>query len=142
MGFRFLWVSCVAAVLAGPPAVSAHGASAQPRVNTDAKTMAEFEKRVQEYGALHRKLEATLTDLPKEATPQQIDDHQRALGKLIQSARANAKPGDLFTPDMGKVTRRLLARVFRRPDGQQVKRSILDECTRTRANAGEQPLSR
>ena len=46
--------------------------------------MAEFEKRVQEYVALHRKLEATLTDLPKEATPQQIDDHQRALGKLIQ----------------------------------------------------------
>jgi hypothetical protein len=129
VGFRCFWVFCVAAVLAGPPVVLAHGASAQPRVNADAKTMAEFEKRVQEYVALHRKLEATLTDLPKEATPQQIDDHQRALGKLIQSARANAKPGDLFTPDMRKVVRRLLARVFRGPDGQQVKRSILDEYT-------------
>jgi len=42
VGFRFFWASCVAAVLAGPPAVPAHGASAQPRVNADAKTMAEF----------------------------------------------------------------------------------------------------
>ena len=93
--------------------------------------MAEFDKRVQDYVALHRKLEATLTNLPNEATPQQIDDHQRALGKLIQQARANAKPGDLFTADMRNVVRRLLARVFRGPGGQQVKRSILDEYTGT-----------
>jgi hypothetical protein len=115
--------------MAGHPAVSARGRTQEPRVNADAKTMVEFEKRVQEYVALHRKLEATLTNLPNEASPKQIDDHQRALGKLIQEARATAKPGDLFTPDMRRVVRRLLARVFRGPDGQQVKRSILDEYT-------------
>ena len=93
--------------------------------------MAEFDKRVQDYVALHRKLEETLTNLPNEATPQQIDDHQRALGKLIQQARANAKPGDLFTADMRNVVRRLLARVFQGPGGQQVKRSILDQYTGT-----------
>ena len=98
MGLRFtLVVALAAAVLTGPPAASARGATAQPPVNADAKTMAEFDKRVQDYVALHRKLEGTLTNLPNEATPQQIDDHQRALGKLIQQARANAKPGDLFT---------------------------------------------
>jgi hypothetical protein len=129
VGFRFALVSCVAAILAGPPAVSARGAAAQPPVNADAKTMAEFTRRVEEYVALHRKLEATLTDLPTEATPKQIDDHQRALGKLIQNARATAKPGDLFTRDMRNVVRRLLARVLQGPDGRQVKRSILDEYT-------------
>jgi hypothetical protein len=126
--FTFLVVFAVA-VLAARPAVSAGPLAQQPRVNADAKSMAEFEKRVQEYVALHRKLEATLTSLPNEATPQQIDVHQRELGRLIQGARANAKPGDLFTPDMRRVVRRLLARVFRGPDGAQVKRSILDEYT-------------
>ena len=129
MGFQFSLALCVAALMAGHSAVSARGRTEQPRVNPDAKTMVEFEKRVQEYVALHRKLEATLTNLPNEASPQQIDEHQRALGKLIQEARATAKPGDLFTPDMRKVVRRLLARVFRGPDGRQVKRSILDEYT-------------
>ena len=83
-----------------------------PQVNADAETMAEFTRRVNEYVALHKKLEATLPNLPKEATPQQIDEHQRALGKLIQEARTGAKPGDLFTPDMRRIVRKLLATVF------------------------------
>jgi hypothetical protein len=130
-GRRRLLAVCAAIITMmslGAPTVVAR-AGDQPRVNPDAKTMAEFERRVQEYVALHKKLEATIPDLPKEATPQQIDDHQRALGKLIQEARASAKPGDLFTPDMRNVVRRLLATVFRGPGGRQVKRSILDEYT-------------
>lgn len=98
-------------------------------MNADAETMAEFTRRVHEYVALHKKLEATLPNLPKEATPQQIDEHQRGLGKLIQEARTGAKPGDLFTPDMRRIVRKLLATVFHGPGGQQVKRSILDEYT-------------
>ena len=40
-----------------------------------------------------RKLESTLPNLPpKDSTPEQIDNHQRALGKLIQQARARRKP--------------------------------------------------
>ena len=119
----------VAAVLSlhAPAAVAQQGT--QPRVNADAKTMAEFTRRVDEYVALHKKLEGTIPDLPREATPKQIDEHQRALGKLIQQERANAKPGDLFTPEMRKIVRRLLGTVFRGPGGRQVKQSILDEYT-------------
>jgi hypothetical protein len=112
-----------------PPVIAARTGVDQPRVNPQAQTMAAFEKRVAEYVALHRKLEATLPNLPKEATPQQIDEHQRALGKLIQQARASAKPGDLFTPAMRKIVRGLLGKVFRGPGGRQVKASILDEYT-------------
>jgi hypothetical protein len=119
----------VAAAGLATPVRPAQGATAQPKVNADARTMVEFEKRVKEYVALHKKLEATLPDLPKEATPQQIDVHQRALGKLIQEARVGAKAGDLFTPEMRKVVRRLIAQVFRGPGGRQVKSSILDEYT-------------
>ena len=99
----------------------------QPRVNPDAKLVQEFNKRVNEYLTLHKKLESTLPALPKDATPQQMDVHERALGKLVQENRTGAKPGDLFTAEMQAFVRRLLGDVFRGPDGRQIKRSILDE---------------
>lgn len=77
--------------------------------------------------ALHRKLEDTLPHLPKEASPQQIDSHQRELGRLIQQARADAKPGSIFTPDIQAVVHRLMTQVFGGPDGKALKASIMDE---------------
>jgi hypothetical protein len=87
----------------------------------------DFEARVKEYSALHKKLEDTLPKLPKEATPQQIDSHQRALGRLVQRARAGAKPGNIFTADVRPVVQRLMAQVFGGPDGAALKASIMDE---------------
>jgi hypothetical protein len=96
-------------------------------VNPDAKALAGFLDRVNEYVKVHQKLEATLPHLPKEATPQQIDKNQRALGALIQDARRTAKRGDLFTPESQIVIKRLLAKVFGGPDGAALKASIMDE---------------
>ena len=99
----------------------------KPGVNPDAQVIVDFNKRINAYVELHKKLEATLPTLPKEATPQQIDVHERALAKLVQAARADAKPGDLFSPGMQVIVRRILGQVFRGPDGRQIKNSILDE---------------
>src|SRR5262245_18914839 len=75
-------------------------AKAQTRVNPNAATLAEFQKRVNDYVALHKKLEATVPAMPKDADPKQIDAHERAMQKLIQDARKGAKQGDIFTPAM------------------------------------------
>jgi hypothetical protein len=98
-----------------------------PRVNPTAATVSEFEKRLDAYAALHKKLEASLPKLPTDATPQQIDQNQRALGNLIAQARANAKPGDLFTPDMQRLVRRLCADVFKGSAGREAERQVHDE---------------
>jgi hypothetical protein len=95
-------------------------------VNSDAVTIDAFKKRVDEYVALHRKLEATIPALPKQASPQQVDAHERALAKLIQDARASAKPGDIFDPAMQRLVRRLLAPVFTGRSGAQIKSEITD----------------
>jgi len=97
------------------------------RVNPDAATIEAFKKRVDEYVALHRKLEASIPALPKQATPQQVDTHERALAKLIQQARADAKPGDIFFPAMQRLVRRLLAPVFTGKAGAQIKSEITDK---------------
>jgi hypothetical protein len=98
-----------------------------PRVNPDAQALAVFMDNVKKYVALHKKLEAKLPKLPKDATPQQIDQSQRALGRLIQQARAGAKQGDIFEKRSRAVFRRLLLGVFGGPDGKQLIASIMDE---------------
>ncbi|HEX5033949.1 MAG TPA: hypothetical protein VFW62_05670 [bacterium] len=83
--------------------------------------------RLKEYIDLHVKIEATLPKLGKEANPQEIDKNQRAFEAQMRGARANAKPGDIFTPEAQPVIKRLLAQVFGGPEGRQLKASIMDE---------------
>jgi len=97
-----------------------------PRTNPNAATLTEFTRRVDSYVALHKKLESTLPALPTQTGPTEIDRHQRALSRLIQDARKDAKPGDLFTPRMQQLVRTILRPVFRGRDGQQIKSEILD----------------
>jgi len=117
-----------------PPATSASPASAPPTERVvgplspaDAQALATMNDRLKEYIELHNKLERTLPKLPNEATPQQIDKNQRTFEKLMQQARATAKPGDIFTPEAQPVIKRLLATVFGGPEGKQLKASIMDE---------------
>jgi hypothetical protein len=121
-------------VPASPPATadSPTNAPATERVvgplsDADAQALATMNDRIKDYIALHQKLERTLPAVPKEATPEQIDQNQRALEKLVQKNRATAKPGDIFTPIAQPVIKRLLASVFGGPDGKQLKSSIMDE---------------
>lgn len=91
------------------------------------KTLDEFKIRVGHYVDLHKKAEAKLPSLPKDATPAQIDLNQRELGRLLADARTGAKQGELFTPAMETLLRKHLARVFNAPDGAAVKGSVMDE---------------
>jgi len=116
----------VVLVLSLPVVAAAAPEQGKPRVNPNAATIKEFLKRVDAYVALHKKLEGALPALPKEATPQQIDVHERALGKLMQEARKDAKPGDILFPAMQRLVRTLLRPIFRGKDGLQIKNEILD----------------
>ena len=82
-----------------PPATSASPSSAPPTERlvgpltpADAQALATMNDRLKQYVDLHIKIERSLPKLPKEATPEQIDRNQRALEKLVQKARATAKP--------------------------------------------------
>lgn len=110
-----------------PAAAPSAQAPADQPVNPDAKAIEGFLQRVNEYAVVHQKLENSLPKLSTEASPQDIDKHQRDLAKLIQNARRGTKQGDLFTPESQAVMKRLLARVFGGPDGAALKASIMDE---------------
>jgi hypothetical protein len=82
---------------------------------------------LREYVDLHLKIERSLPNLPKEATPAQIDTNQRAFEKLMRAARTTAKQGDIFTPVARPVITRLLANMFDGPEGQHLKAAVLGE---------------
>jgi hypothetical protein len=100
-----------------------------PRVNADAATLADFTQRVNAYAELHKKVDSALKEPSREGRPEDFIDHERAFAKLMQKERPYAKPGDIFTKPMRNIVRRLLAGVFRGPEGRQIKKSILDEYT-------------
>lgn len=119
--------AAAAAMLLATAGVGATPQEKTPRVNAHAATLAEFTRRVDEYVAVHKKLEDTLPKLPAQTDPYQIDTHQRALARLIQDARKHAKQGDLFTPAMQRLVRTLLRPIFSGPDGRQLRAEIFDQ---------------
>ena len=89
--------------------------------------VSEFNRRVQQYADLRKQLAGSLDRLPNKPTPSQIDANQRALGALMAKARADAKLGDIFVPDMQTYIRGLVRRVVTGPDGGRIKASLMDE---------------
>jgi hypothetical protein len=111
----------------------------QQQVNPDAATIADFNKRVDAYVVLHNRVDGMLPEPAADGRPEAVVEHQRAFAKLIQQERLNAQPGDILTKPMRNVVRRLLASVFRGPNGREIKHSILDEYTGNIALRVNQP---
>jgi hypothetical protein len=125
---RAVYTFAAAALLIGLSTAGGDASQAtKPPVNADAATIQDFLKRVDQYVALHKKLEDPLPRLPKQTTPEQIDTHERALGKLIQEARKDAKQGDILTLGMQRFVRNLLRPVFAGSAGLQIKAEIMDK---------------
>ena len=122
-------MACPRPASAFDPASASQAASAvqDKRVNPNAKAIAEFQEEVDEYIELHRRIELMLPDVPVDATPEQIDQRQRALAAMIQKERRGAKPGDIFEREVRPVIRRLLAGLFSGPDGRRLRVTINEE---------------
>jgi hypothetical protein len=111
-----------------PPATAKPQAPAgETRVNPEAAIAAEFTRRVNDYVKLHKKIEDSLPKLSKEATPGEIDNYQRELGRLITQARGKAQAGDIFSQPIRAYIRRQIAAAFAGPEGRGLKASINDE---------------
>ena len=98
-----------------------------PNSAAEEQALLDFKKRVDDYAAIHRRIEGGLPKLSKASTLEEIDRNQRALGEGMATARPGAKPGDIFVPEMQKLVRDHLQRIFSAKDGVALKDSIMDE---------------
>jgi hypothetical protein len=80
----------------------------------DAKVLGDFKARVEKYDELRKKADDSAPPLKESNSPAKIKDAQHALAERIGAARVGVKPGDIFTPEIAPVIRRLL-----RPEARQ-----------------------
>ena len=75
-----------------------HAANMYPR--TDRQTLADFQARVDRYVALHRQIEATKPPIVVSDDWSSIKESIDTLAGKIRTARASARQGDVFTPEV------------------------------------------
>jgi hypothetical protein len=80
----------------------------KPRVNDDARVLADFRARVDQYVELRKKADDTAPSLKKTEEPGDIRTAQQMLVERIGIARSGAKPGDIFTPEIAAQFKRII----------------------------------
>ena len=119
---RFLLVA--AAVVAAGASIMRSSQIPKPGGDTGAVAMKEFQKRVVQFVALHKQMDATLPPLKQTPVAKEITDHQRDLARKIVEARKSAKQGDIFTTEIIAEFHRLIAIAFRGANGTNIRTSL------------------
>jgi hypothetical protein len=92
------------------PQVSAatRAKAAATDANPDALVLADFQKRIDAYMAIHKDAAKNSPPLKETKNAADIKRVQDALGAKIRAARATAKQGDIVTPEIQNKFRRLM----------------------------------
>lgn len=101
--------------------------AAQTPANSDASVIADFTKRVQQYHDLRDKVDEGAARQTRSADPEKIVAQKDALAARVQAARMGAKQGDIFTPEVQPVLKRLLKPALKGADGAENKKTITEE---------------
>lgn len=86
----------------------------QPRANPTAVTLADFRRHVDEYVALRNRLARNHGQLDETKSQAEIAARAAKLAEAIRAARATAKAGDIFTPAVSAILKKLIAADYRR----------------------------
>jgi hypothetical protein len=103
------------------------GTSGGPAVNADAAVLKDFGDRIAAYMAIHKDAAGDGAKLKESSDPAKIMAAQDGMAARIRAARANAKPGDIFTPAVREQFRRLMYPQFKGEDGRDAKAVIRDD---------------
>jgi hypothetical protein len=102
-------------------------AQAKPAVNSDAQLLADFKARVDKYDEMRKKADDSAPPLKKTDDPAKIKDAQQGLGERVGAARAGAKQGDVFTPEISALIRRLVHPETKDPDTKALLKEKKDQ---------------
>lgn len=75
----------------------------------DARLIADFNRAVEQHVELHRRLEGTVPTVEVSADPAEVRRAMDALAMKIRAARVRARQGDVFSPEIAPLIRRLIA---------------------------------
>lgn len=136
-----LLLSAIAA--ASTPAVANQKGHAA--ANPDALIQQDFQKRIDVYIGLRNDAVKGISPLKPTADPAEITAGQHTFAQRITAARSDAKPGDIFTPDISRRFRELLAPHLIGEDGRDARAIVKDDAPPAvpfKVNAAYQRVSR
>jgi len=96
-------------------------------VNADAAVLQDFKARVAAYMKLRSSAVKDAPPLKETKDPAKIKAAQDGMNAQIRAARVNAKHGDVITPEVAAVFRRLLSPELKGEDGHEAKEIIKDD---------------
>lgn len=94
------------------------------RVNRDSAVSADFQNRVSQYLKLHKKAQGNAPAPKATNSPTAITEFQHHLADAIRQLRPGARQGDIFTPAIADVFRKLIATEMNGPDRRKVRKSF------------------
>ena len=100
------------------------GAPGKPAVNQDSLVIVGFEDLVKEYVKLHNKAKAGIPALKPTDSAHIINEHQRQLASKIRAARSEARPGDIFTPQISQLFKHLIGTTMQGPNAAKIRASL------------------
>lgn len=112
---------------AAEPVTTSPPRMAAPQTNADAALLKDFQSRIDAYMKLHDRQEKGKADPKETSDPAKIKATQDELAARIRTARKDAKPGDIFTPETRQLFRRLMYPEMKGPDAPETKATIKKE---------------
>ena len=112
---------------AKPSASDQAKATSGVATTADPALIKDFNDRIANYMKLHERQEKGKAELNETKDPAKIKAAQDLLAQKIQAARANAKAGDIFSPEIRQMFRRLMYPEMKGPDGPETKHAIKED---------------
>jgi len=94
--------------------------------NPNSAIIAEFNARLDHYVKTQRAL-LKRTPLSEDATPEEIKATQDRLAMQLRAIRKDAKQGDIFTPRVAALFKRLINPELKGAEGRETKQALVEE---------------
>jgi hypothetical protein len=98
-----------------------------PRVNVSAASLQDFKTRIDQYIALRKTAAGDAPALKQTRNPAEIKAAEDGLAAAIRAKRPDARPGDILTPDVQTVFRKVLAPQLKGHHGEHAKEVLKDD---------------
>ena len=95
--------------------------------NPDAKLLVDYQDRVKKYLALHKSAAKDAPPLKETKDAAAIKGAQDAIATKIRERRQAAKQGEIFTPEIAKLFRRLIYPEVTGREGAETKQTLKED---------------
>lgn len=99
----------------------------QPAANPDALVLVDFQKRIDKYMSMHKDTEKGSAEQEETNDPAKIRQAQLNLAERLRAARKDARPGDIFTPQIRAMFRRLMYPEMKGAQGRETRSEIKED---------------